>query len=94
MAEDTDRLPDLQTLARLLGGVVNGDQVLAPGPGHSGADKSLSIKIDANAPDGFVVHSFSADDPITCRDHVREKLKLPAFKPNGKRQQLTDDLIT
>jgi hypothetical protein len=94
VAEGTDRLPDLQTLARLLGGVVNGDQVLAPGPGHSAADKSLSIKIDANAPDGFVVHSFSADDPITCRDHVREKLKLPAFKPNGKRQQLADDLIT
>jgi hypothetical protein len=40
--------------------------------------------VDANAPDGFIVNTFSpADDPIVCKDYVREKLNLPAFKPNG-----------
>ena len=74
---------DLKAIARALGGEVSSGQVKAPGPGHSAADRSLSIKIDANAPDGFIVHSFAGDDPITCKDYVRSKLGLPTFKPNG-----------
>jgi hypothetical protein len=73
----------IRIIARQLGGDVSGTQVLAPGPGHSAADRSLSIKLDARAPDGFVVHSFAGDDPIKCKDYVREKLGLDAFKPNG-----------
>ena len=81
----------LQQLARLLGGTVNSGQVLAPGPGHSAADRSLSIRIDPAAPDGFVVHSFADDDPIRCRDYVREKAGLPAWQPNGNgRKRATD----
>jgi RecA-family ATPase len=86
-------LPDLQTAARLLGGTVNGDQILAPGPGHSAADRSLSVKLDCNSPDGFILHSFADDDPIACRDYVREKLKLPAFRPNGGARFSEDDII-
>jgi hypothetical protein len=87
-------LLNLQTLARALGGEVSGGQVRAPGPGHSAADRSLSVKLDSNAPDGFVVNSFSDDDPIACKDCVREKIGLPAFKPNGhKQQQIPEDLI-
>jgi hypothetical protein len=93
VAEGTSRLPDLQTVARLLGGRVNGDAVLCPGPGHSASDRSLSIKIDASAPDGFLVHSFAADDPMACRDYVREKFGLPAFKPNGNGQRFSEDDI-
>ncbi len=62
---------------------MQGNEVRAPGPGHSRIDRSLSVRLDANAPDGFVVHSFANDDPIACRDYVREKAELPAFKPNG-----------
>jgi hypothetical protein len=81
----------LQQLARLLGGTVNSGQVLAPGPGHSAADRSLSIRVDPAAPDGFVVHSFADDDPIRCRDYVREKAGLPAWQPNGNgRKRATD----
>jgi hypothetical protein len=76
-------LTDLQTLAKALGGEVNHRQVLAPGPGHSAIDRSLSVKLDSNAPDGFLVHSFAGDDPIACRDHVREKAGLEPFKANG-----------
>ena len=62
---------DLRQLAKALCGDISGSQALAPGPGHSAEDRSLSVKLDSKAPDGFVVHSFAGDDPITCRDHVR-----------------------
>jgi hypothetical protein len=77
---------DLRSLARALGGEVQGNKVKAPGPGHSAIDRSLSVRLDASAPGGFVVHSFAHDDPIVCKDYVREKLGLPAFKPNGDRR--------
>jgi AAA domain len=76
--------PDVRAAARTLGGDLSGpDSVLCPGPGHSHEDRSLSIKFDPSAPDGFVVYSFAGDDPIVCRDHLRERLGLEAFKPNG-----------
>ena len=61
--------------------------VHAPGPGHSADDHSLSVLLEATAPDGFVVHSFAGDDVMMCRDYVREKLGLPPFeakRKNGK----------
>ena len=58
------------------------------------------MKPNNNAPDGFVVHSFAGDDPIACKDYVREKAGLPAFddaveealqiKSNGKRKPAFD----
>src|SRR5262249_27206144 len=69
---------DLKILAKALGGQVSGQQVLAPGPGHSPTDRSLSVKLDPRAPDGFLVHSFAGDDPIACKDYVREKAGLGA----------------
>jgi hypothetical protein len=77
----------LQSVARALGGEISGNQVQAPGPGHSAKDRSLSVKLDAGAPDGFVVHSFADDDPIACKDYVRQKIGAPAFQPNGGRRQ-------
>jgi hypothetical protein len=78
-------ISDLPTLARALGGEIRGNQILAPGPGHSAVDRSLAVKPDDAAPDGFLVHSFAHDDPIRCRDYVRERCGLPAFqKANGR----------
>lgn len=74
-------LPPLVDIAAKLGGDVRSGEVLAPGPGHSPQDRSLSIKLDDQASDGFLVHSFSGDDPIACRDYVRGKLGLPPFEP-------------
>jgi hypothetical protein len=74
---------DLRSLARALGGEISGNQILAPGPNHSAKDRSLSVKLDASATDGFVVNSFANDDPIACKDYVREKAGLAPFKPNG-----------
>jgi putative DNA primase/helicase len=71
---------DPHILARALGGDLSGHNVLAPGPGHSATDRSLSIRIDRTAPDGFIVHSFAGDDPMECRDHVRAAAALRAFE--------------
>jgi hypothetical protein len=85
---------NLQALAKALGGQVSGSQVLAPGPGHSAVDRSMSVKLDSGAPDGFVTHSFAGDDPILCRDHVRAKAGLEPFKPNGGgRRRASDEAI-
>jgi AAA domain len=84
-------ITDLRALAKALGGEVSNGQVLAPGPGHSAADRSLSIKLDSNAPDGFLLHSFAGDDAIVCRDHVRSKAGLPAFKTNSNGRHRASD---
>jgi AAA domain len=65
-----------QQVAAALGGEVSGREILAPGPGHSAKDRSLSIKFSSTAPDGFVVHSFAGDDPIVCKDYVRNKIGI------------------
>lgn len=71
----------LQQIARALRGDIAGrDLVLAPGPGHSSRDRSLSISFDPQAPDGFLVHSFANDDWEVCRDHVRDVLGLGRFE--------------
>jgi hypothetical protein len=67
---------DPRAVARALGGEVSGCNVRAPGPGHSARDRSLSIKIDPAASEGFLVNSFAGNDPIVCRDHVRAALGL------------------
>lgn len=65
---------NLYLAARLLGGVVVGkDRVLAPGPGHSPKDRSLSVQFSS---DGYAVHSFAGDDWKLCRDHVAAALGL------------------
>jgi hypothetical protein len=73
---------DIKEIARALGGDINGRSARVPGPGHSPKDRSLSVTPADNA-DGFIVHSFAGDDPIECKDYVRGKLGMPAFKPNG-----------
>jgi hypothetical protein len=90
MANDIASL-SISQIARMLGGKVsrndNGHQcVLAPGPGHRPKDQSLSVTLLSSAPDGFLVHSFSpGDDPIACKDWVRERLGLSSFEPKRKR---------
>jgi RecA-family ATPase len=74
---------DLQKVASALNGEVSNGQVLALGPGHSVKDRSLSVRLDSNAPDGFIVNSFASDDPIACKDYVRKRLGFPEWKPNG-----------
>jgi hypothetical protein len=67
---------DLRDLARRLGGEVSNGEIHCPGPGHSGRDRSLSVRPCADAPDGFQVWSFANNDWRDCRDHVRSLLSL------------------
>jgi putative DNA primase/helicase len=71
---------DPRAVARALGGSVTGRHVIAPGPGHTRADRSLSIEIDPTAPDGFRCNSFAGDDWRECRDYVRQALGLGAWR--------------
>lgn len=75
---------DLRSLAHALGGEVSGGQVLAPGPGHSKDDRSLAVRPSADAPGGFVVHSFAGDDALACRDHVRAKAGMGEWRPEPR----------
>ncbi|WP_316228638.1 toprim domain-containing protein [Bradyrhizobium sp. SZCCHNR1045] len=75
---------DLRSIARALGGEVSGRQVVAPGPKHSPRDRSLSIYVASDAPDGFLVHSHCGDDWRECREYVRARLGLPAWQPGDE----------
>src|SRR5262245_1400079 len=78
---DISLLPPPEDAAATLGGdlLPGGKQILCPGPYHSESDRSLSVKFDASAPDGFIVNTFGGDDPLAAKDYVREKLGLPEF---------------
>ena len=67
---------NLRSIAHALGGEVSGQQVLAPGPGHSRKDRSLSVRLSPDAPDGFLAFSHAGDDWRTCRDYVRGRLGI------------------
>jgi len=74
-------LPSIHEAAKALGGEVVGGGILAPGPHHSAADRSLSVRLDAAAPDGFIINSFAGDDWQPAKDHVRARLGLPSWQP-------------
>lgn len=98
---------DIQTVRQILGGEIHhGNTLLCAGVGHSAHDRSLSIRFDPHAPEGFVVHSFAGDDPLQARDHIKQRLGLssrrgekvmlaPSTKPctSGNRSQYALKLL-
>jgi hypothetical protein len=75
----------LRSMAATLGGDVTGASVLCPGPGHSPRDRSLSVTLAPEAPDGFMVYSHAGDDWRECRAHVLDRLGQPAgFQPRAR----------
>jgi putative DNA primase/helicase len=78
------------SIARALGGeVTSGNTVLCPGPGHSPRDRSLAVRLEPAAPDGFLIFSHAGDDWRACRDHVRARLGLPSWQPgDGQRREI------
>ena len=79
----------LRTLARALGGEVQGKQVVAPGPGHSRKDRSLGVRPSASSPVGFLVHSYVDDEFGICQKYVLGKLGMPldAWRTKDQRAQ-------
>jgi putative DNA primase/helicase len=68
----------LRSIAVALAGEVVAGQVLAPSPGHSRKDRSLSVRPAGAARDGFICHSFTGENWKICHDYVRERLGLPS----------------
>lgn len=86
---------DVRTIARIMGGdVISRTSVNVPGPGHSKADRSLSVTLKRSAPAGFVVYSHAGDDPIECRDYVRERLGLEQWGPGQRSERATPFAVT
>ena len=54
-----------------LGGEWHGHYGLAPGPGHSKADRSLQISPHQSDPDDVVLHSHCGDDWRSIKDDLR-----------------------
>jgi hypothetical protein len=72
---------DLRQLAQCLGGEVSGQQVKCPGPGHSGKDRSLAVRLSEASPDGFIAFSHAGDDWKVCRDYIRQRLGMLPWQP-------------
>ncbi len=86
-------LASLQEIAALLGGHVDGDRVLCPGPNHSSGDRSLVVTPARNA-NGFKVRSFALDDPSDLRlVHQGAARRRPrrARRVTGAKPRLTKD---
>jgi hypothetical protein len=57
-------------------------------------DRSLAVRLDPSAADGFLVYGHAADDWRKCRDHVRALLKLPPWQPgDGQRRTIPRERI-
>jgi hypothetical protein len=72
---------DVRFLARALGGEMSRRQVLAPAIGHSHKDRSLCLRLDPRAPDGFLVHCFGSGNPLAEKDRIRHLLGLGHLQP-------------
>lgn len=75
---------DLRTLVAKLGGDIHAGYCSVPGPGHSRDDRSVSVKLEPRAPDGFLVKCFASDDPLDVKDYIRDVLGLPRWQ--GKKR--------
>lgn len=69
----------LHKLRSVLGGEIQGGQLLCPGPGHSEFDRSLAVR---PTPNGFVVHSFATDHWRDCAEYVRQRIGQPRWQPD------------
>src|SRR5215213_435436 len=81
----------LRSLARMLGGEVCGNQILAPAMGHSRKDRSLCVRPHAGAPKGLLVHCFGGGDPLAEKDRILDLLGTSAFDTTGAPVPSADD---
>jgi hypothetical protein len=66
-----------RAVTKYLGGDWRGRRGLAPGPGHTGHDRSLSVKAHSSDPDDVVLYSFAGDDVLAIKDDLRRAGVLP-----------------
>jgi hypothetical protein len=67
-------------LARILGGEFSGGGILAPGPGQPHDDRSLTVSLHRDAPDGFLIVSRIAPR-LEARRHVLDRVRDRRSRP-------------
>lgn len=67
---------NLQQIARALGGEVSNGWARVPAPGHSKADRSLSIRLSHQSPDGLFYFPYSKETWQECAEYVRARLGI------------------
>ncbi len=74
-------LPSATEIARALGGRIRPDGCIAyPGPGRRPKDRSCTLKLDPNAPSGFIVSDARKEiDDLTLKDDARLRIGLEPF---------------
>lgn len=70
-------MTDLKSIARAMGGEVNGKLACFPTPGHSKRDRGSTAELVASAPDGVLIRSYNGGDPLAIKDELRAKGVLP-----------------
>lgn len=66
-----------QSITRHYGGEWCGSYGAFPTPGHSAADRGMTVKDAPDAPDGVLIHSFNGGDPLAVKDECRRVGLLP-----------------
>lgn len=66
-----------QAITKHYGGDWCGNHGAFPTPGHSRADRGMTVKDAPDAPDGILIHSFNGGDPLAVKDECRRVGLLP-----------------
>ena len=66
-----------QAITQHYGGDWRGNHGAFPTPGHSRADRGMTVKDAPDAPDGILIHSFNGGDPLAVKDECRRAGLLP-----------------
>ena len=80
---------NLYQIARALGGEVSNGWARVPAPGHSKADRSLSIALSHQSPDGLYYLPYAGETWQECAEYVRSRLGITPERrerPTAKRQ--------
>src|SRR4051794_21595582 len=79
------QLPSPREIARALGGHVRKDGAIAfPGPGRKSTDRSCTLALRPEAPDGFIVADARKQIPgLVLKDYARERFGVP-FQADSK----------
>ena len=67
---------NLYQIARALGGEVSNGWARVPAPGHSKADRSLSIALSHQSPDGLYYLPYAGETWQECAEYVRSRLGI------------------
>jgi RecA-family ATPase len=72
-----------QNITRHFKGDWHGSYGCFPTPGHSAADRGMTVKDVPGAPDGVLINTMNGGDPLAVKDECRRVGLLPEFEPSA-----------